>query len=156
MRLSQKDPTDDALAAIASIRDNSDAPLVTAHPEAEAAEAAGDDAPPTAADHDGADVYSRSGPGPLDAIRFKWTARRDANGDYFVDETIGPQSRAMTSGPMPRGQAIAFVDQQEREARDRFTRLKDDMTVRSPEQAAAKAAVEQAHREHDASEDQGF
>ena len=35
--------------------------------------------------------YSRIGPGPMAAIRFKWTVRLD-NGDYYVDETIGENS----------------------------------------------------------------
>ena len=35
--------------------------------------------------------YSKVGPGPMAAIRFKWTVRED-NGDYYVDETIGENS----------------------------------------------------------------
>src|SRR5204862_204591 len=47
------------------------------------------------------DTYVKHGPGPLDAIRFKWTARPGGDGSYFVDETIGDNPRVMTSGPMP-------------------------------------------------------
>ena len=35
--------------------------------------------------------YSRVGPGPMAAIRFRWTVRAD-NGEYYVDETIGENS----------------------------------------------------------------
>ena len=118
--MSRSDPTDDVLAAIASIFDKSDAPLV--------------------ADH---------------AIRFKWTARRDDNGEYFVDETIGTQSRIMSTGPMAEDEVIAFVDNRVHEARDRFDKLKSDMTIQPADPAAARIAVERAHVEHDASEDQG-
>lgn len=142
--MSRNDPTDDVLAAIASIFDKSDVPLAAAHPE-ESEQSPRDIA-----------GYTRSGPGPLDAIRFKWTARRDDNGEYFVDETIGEQSRAVSSGPLPEDEVIAFVDARVRDARDRFDRLKDDMTVRPADPAAARIAVERAHVEHDVSEDQGF
>lgn len=160
--MSHKDPTEDVLAAIASIfdKDKSETPL--------AAELPGDDhealadqphepaAQPRAAAPPEIDGYCKSGPGPLDAIRFKWTARRDDNGDFFVDETIGVHSRPMVNGPMPEDEVIAFIDTQVREAHERFDRLKDDMTIRSPEAQAAKIAVDRAHAEHDASGDQGF
>lgn len=71
-----------------------------------------------------ANGYFRLGPGPLDAIRFRWTARADGNGGYFVDETIGPKSRAITSGPMSEEDALAFIDLQVQEAFERFERLK--------------------------------
>ena len=150
--MSHSDPTDDVLAAIASIFDKSDAPLVADHPDHVASEA--DQRPVTQARQ--IDGYSRSGPGPLDAIRFKWTARRDDNGEYFVDETIGTQSRIMSTGPMAEDEVIAFVDNRVHEARDRFDKLKSDMTIQPADPAAARIAVERAHVEHDASEDQGF
>lgn len=150
--MSRNDPTDDVLAAIASIFDKSDTPLAAEHPD----ELTPDASPRPAAQTRDVEGYSRSGPGPLDAIRFKWTARRDDNGDYFVDETIGAQSRAISSGPMPADEVIAFVDSRVQDARERFERLKNDMTVRPADPAAARIAVERAHVEHDASEDQGF
>ena len=72
--------------------------------------------------------YVKYGPGPLDAIRFKWTARPAGDGSYFVDETIGHSSRPMTSGPMSREQAISFIDGRDRDARRRFEALKNEMT----------------------------
>ena len=151
MVLSRNDPTDDVLAAIASIFDKPDAPLAAEHPDEMVAQEPQRPAPPR-----NADGYSRSGPGPLDAIRFKWTARRDDNGEFFVDETIGTQSRAISSGPMPEAEVVAFVDARVQEARERFDRLKTDMTVKPADPSAARIAVERAHVEHDASEDQGF
>ena len=145
--MSRSDPTDDVLAAIASIFDKSDVPLAAAHPD----DVSSHEASRPVAQAREIDGYSRSGPGPLDAIRFKWTARRDDSGEYFVDETIGAQSRIMSSGPIPADDVIAFVDSRVREARERFDKLKDDMTVRPADPSAARIAVE-----HDTSEDQGF
>jgi len=75
--------------------------------------------------------YSKTGPGPIAAIRFKWTARRAAGDEYFVDETIGESSAPMTSGPMSRDAAIAMVDDRESEARQRFDQLRYEMTGRA-------------------------
>ena len=58
------------------------------------------------------------------AIRFKWTVRREDNGDYYVDETIGENSRPITSGPMSKEAAIRLVDDRESEAQRRFEQLK--------------------------------
>ena len=37
------------------------------------------------------------------AIRFKWTVRREANDEYYVDETIGENSAPVVSGPLAAG-----------------------------------------------------
>jgi hypothetical protein len=121
--LSQSDPTDHALAAIASILD---------HPEpVRAPENATVEEKPVTPERVEAAGYSKMGPGPMQAIRFKWIVRRDDNGQYFVDETIGDNSRPMTSGPMSAENAIRFVDDRESEARQRFERLKSEMTGRA-------------------------
>jgi hypothetical protein len=136
--LSQSDPTDHALAAIASILDQ---PAEAAHevekPAAEAKPAMPPPLPafppplaPAMASTDG-DDYSKLGPGPIAAIRFKWTARRADNGEYFVDETIGESSAPITSGPMTRDAAIRMVDEREAEARQRFEQLRHEMTGRA-------------------------
>jgi hypothetical protein len=127
--LSENDPTDHALAAIASILDKpeslsfADAPAAAEKPAEK----------PTAVEPPGpveADGYSKIGPGPLPAIRFKWTVRRDDNGDYFVDETIGENSVPISSGPMRSDAAIQFVDERESEARRRFEGIKREMAAR--------------------------
>jgi hypothetical protein len=131
----KKDPTEDVMAAIARIVEN---PTARRLPGAnnEPVTPAGKPAPSPIANEDGpslgADGYSRLGPGPLPALRFRWTARRDG-GEYYVDETIGDYSRPVTTGPMAAEDAIAFVDKQVKDARERFDRLKADMSVRSPE-----------------------
>jgi hypothetical protein len=118
--LSQSDPTDHALAAIASILDQ---PESHHEPEKSAIE----EKPVIAAPITG-DGYSKIGPGPMAAIRFKWTARRDDHGDFYVDETIGDNSRPITSGPMSKESAIQFVDDRAGEAQRRFDQLKNEMT----------------------------
>ena len=64
--------TDHALATIASILDHSDARREPEKPESLV---------PTMADG-----YTKIGPGPLAAMRLKWTVRRNVNNEYFVDE----------------------------------------------------------------------
>ena len=121
------DPTDDALATIASI-------LVQPETHREAEKAAGDvkAVPPAEAlltpDSEG---YSKLGPGPIAALRFRWTARRADNGEYFVDETIGDNSTPIVSGPMSKDAAFRLVDERESEARQRFEQLRQEMTGRA-------------------------
>ena len=81
----QSDPTDHALAAIASILDH---PQENREPEKTAVEEM-----LVRAELVEADGYHKFGPGPMPAIRFKWTVRRGDNGEFFVDETIGENSR---------------------------------------------------------------
>ena len=116
--LSSSDPTDHALAAIASILDQPESDPVTVPVEEKPAD-------PGLIDGDG---YSKTGPGPMAAIRFKWTARRGDSGDYYVDETIGDNSRPISSGPMSRDAAIQLVDDRARESWRKFEQLKGEMS----------------------------
>ena len=126
--MSQSDPTDHALAAIASIREQ---PEPEHEPEkAEIEETPAAPEPSIAPEPIEAEGYSKVGPGPMAAIRFRWTVRREDNGEYYVDETIGEHSAPIASGPLTRDAAIRFVDQRENEARERFEMLKSEMTGR--------------------------
>lgn len=166
--MSQGDPTDNALAAIASILDQPEVRREPARPAAEekapvtppplppSAEpttpveahaplevpapvqppAPIEAHPPTEAqrpvEHHApieAHGYSRVGPGPMAAIRFRWTVRLD-NGEYYVDETIGENSPPVVSGPMSRDAAVQMVHDREADARRRFDQLKSEMTGR--------------------------
>lgn len=120
--MSQSDPTDHALAAIASILDQ---PQPHREPEKIAVEEK--PASPEAIEAEG---YSKTGPGPMAAIRFKWTVRRESNGEYYVDETIGENSTPVVSGPMTADAAISLVDDRASEARQRFEQLRSEMTGR--------------------------
>ena len=121
--VSQSDPTDHALAAIASILDHPGS-----HREPEKAKVEEQPEPSRQVEADG---YSKVGPGPMEAIRFKWTVRREDNDQYFVDETIGENSQPVSSGPMSADAAIRFVDDQASEARQRFEALKSEMAGRA-------------------------
>ena len=95
--MAQSDPTDNALAAIASILDQ---PEIHREPEKPAVTEQRPVAPPpipVAHPPIEAHGYSKIGPGPMAAIRFKWTVRLD-NGDYYVDETIGENSTRSSAG----------------------------------------------------------
>jgi hypothetical protein len=120
--VSQSDPTDNALAAIASMLDSPDIHRETERPLVEEKPAT---PPPLEADG-----YSKMGPGPMAAIRFKWTVRED-QGDYYVDETVGENSTPVVTGPMTKDAAVELVDDREAEARHRFEQLKAEMAGRS-------------------------
>jgi hypothetical protein len=149
--LSQIDPTDHALAAIAHILDQAEGsrePEVTREPEAASppempaqvlAEASVppplpaamiDETPlaPAAVEVEG---YSKVGPGPMAAIRFKWTVRRGDEDHFYVDETIGENSAPIVAGPMSADDAVRMVDTAESEARQRFEQLRSEMTGRA-------------------------
>jgi hypothetical protein len=112
---SQSDATGHALATISSILDHSDA-----HRDGERN--------PTLVPAD-ADGYTKIGPGPLAAIRFKWTVRRATNDQYFVDEMIGENSTGTANGPMAMEAAMKLVDDREAEARRRFEQLRSEITA---------------------------
>jgi hypothetical protein len=127
--VTQSDPTDHALAAIASILDRPDnrrEPEKAALAEQRPVAPPPIPAPPAPIEAHG---YSKHGPGPMAAIRFKWTVRLE-NGDYYVDETFGGSSTPIVSGPMSREAAIQMVDDRESDARRRFEQLKSEMTGR--------------------------
>ena len=164
--MSQNDPTDNALAAIASILDQP--PVIPRERERPAAEDLPATPPPLEEASPSLAVppplegppplepalpfeaavpfettlpfeahgYSKVGPGPMAAIRFKWTVRED-HGDYYIDETIGENSTPIVIGPMSKDAAIQSVDDREAEARRRFEQLKSEMTGRA---AAANLA----------------
>jgi hypothetical protein len=117
-----QDPTDHALAAIASILDQPQSP-----PQPEKV---GVEEVPLAPERSSADGYQKIGPGPMVAIRFKWTVRRGDDG-YYVDETIGEDTAPVVSGPMSADAAVKFVDDRESEAQRRFDALKNEMAGRS-------------------------
>jgi hypothetical protein len=124
--VAQRDPTDHALATIASILDQ---PESRREPEKAAVaeqKPVGPPPIPVTSTPIEAHGYSRHGPGPMASIRFKWTVRLE-NGDYYVDETIGENSAPIVSGPMSREAAIQMVDDRESDARRRFEQLKSEM-----------------------------
>ena len=120
--MSQSDPTNHALAAIASILDQ---PEFHREPEKTVVEER-----PIAPGGIEADGYQKVGPGPIAAIRFKWTVRRGDHDEYYVDERIGENSMPIISGPLTGDAAIRFVDDRASEARQRFEQLKNEMAGR--------------------------
>src|SRR4051794_30013788 len=94
--LTQSDPTDHALAAIASIYDPPESHGENEKPAEKAPSIA-----PTQADG-----YSRLGPGPIAALRIKWTVRHAEHDEYYVDETIGEHSTPAASGALSREDAV--------------------------------------------------
>jgi hypothetical protein len=129
--VSQSDPTDNALAAIASILDNPEPKQPQQPPQLPPEAAKPVEEKPLAPEQVDADGYSKVGPGPIASIRFKWTARRADTGEFYVDETIGEGAAPVTNGPMSRDAAVKFIDDRESEARQRFENLRSEMTGRS-------------------------
>jgi len=131
--LAHNDPTVHALATIASILDRSRPRRGVEKPstaKATAEKAPADTAPaetsPSLVPAE-ADGYTKVGPGPIAAIRFKWTVRRADNDEYFVDERIGDNAAQTTSGPMAKEAAVKLVDDREADARRRFEQLRSEM-----------------------------
>jgi len=144
--LAEIDPTDHALATIASILEHPEPVLVVRDSATETAVAdeqavaqeqvVTDEHPvveeqPLVPEHTDADGYSKVGPGPMVAIRLKWTVHRGDDGQYYVHETIGEQSAPVVSGPMTSEAAVRFVDAQEEEANKRFELLRSEIAGRS-------------------------
>src|SRR5579864_1190100 len=126
--LSQGDPADEALAAIASILDEGELRRGSDKAAARDKSAGGDNSTPARTTTEvEADGYSKIGPGPMDAIRFRWTVRHADGDDYYVDETIGENSVPIVNGPMSAEAAIRLVDEREAEAQQRFDRLRNEM-----------------------------
>ena len=149
--MSEIDPTDQALATIASIFERPEPALVVReteiireteiavvgeHPDVEEHHEV-DEHPvveeqPLVPEHPAdADGYSKVGPGPMVAIRLKWTVHRGDDGQYYVHETIGEQSTPVVSGPMTSEAAVRFVDEHETEANKRFELLRSEIAGRS-------------------------
>lgn len=78
-----------------------------------------------------AEGYSKAGPGPITALRFKWTVRRGDDG-FYVDETIGTNLSPVSNGPLEAEAAIKFVDARADSANAHFEALKSEMTGRGP------------------------
>jgi hypothetical protein len=57
--------------------------------------------------------------------------RHEADGEYYVDETIGENSAPITTGPMSADAAIQLVDDREREAQRKFQQLRSEMSGRA-------------------------
>lgn len=146
--MAEIDPTDHALATIASILEHPEPVLVVRETETEMVVAgerehiAADEQPivdehpvveeqPLVPEHTDADGYSKVGPGPMVAIRLKWTVHRGDDGQFYVHETIGEQSVPVVSGPMTSEAAVHFVDAQEHEAHRRFEELRSEIAGRS-------------------------
>ena len=128
--MTQSDPTDEALATIASILEYQQTPRESEEPATPS--------PPIAPV--GADGYTKIGPGPMAAIRFKWSVRRGEDDEYFVDEMIGENSSPIVLGPMSAEAAIKLVDERENEARARFEQIRREMMVHGPAADTADAA----------------
>ena len=165
------DPTDNALAAIASILDQTKTPPDPAKVTENKADKAADHASPPVEEPPAAAAmppplplsiepkpaeseppppepepqpapepqpvqpievngYSKVGPGPMAALRFRWTVREDG-GRYYVDETFGDGSSPHVNGPMDGDAAIKFVDDREAAARQRFEHFKQEMISRT-------------------------
>jgi hypothetical protein len=148
--LAHSDPTDHALATIASILDHpeprremekasrapagkspiSKSPIDKSPIDKSPMHKAPAQTSPSLVPAD-ADGYTKVGPGPIAAIRFKWTVRRADNDDYFVDEMVGENPTPKTSGPMPKEAAVRLVDDREAKARRRFEELRSEMNGRA-------------------------
>ena len=121
--MTQSDPTDEALATIASILE---------HPQGHRSQDTPTTGSPSIAPTQ-ADGYSKIGPGPMASIRFKWSVRRGEHDEYFVDESIGEGAMPLViGGPMSADDAMKLVDERESDAHRRFEQIRREMISRGP------------------------
>ena len=121
--MTQSDPTDEALATIASILE---------HPQSHRSHDTPTPGSPSIAPTQ-ADGYSKIGPGPMASIRFKWSVRRGEHDEYFVDESIGEGAMPLViGGPMSADDAMKLVDERESDAHRRFEQIRREMISRGP------------------------
>ena len=135
--MTKSDPTNEALGTIASILDGSKSPK-----SPRATEGPATASPPIAPVE--ADGYTKIGPGPMEAIRFRWKVRRGENNEYFVEEAIGEISPPVVIGPMTADVAVKLVDERESDARKRFEQIRSEMIGRGI------AALDAASKDRDA------
>lgn len=130
--MSDIDPTENALATIASILEHPEPAREAQQPVAEQAadEQAIVDEPPLAPEPADADGYSKIGPGPMAALRLKWTVQRGEDDRYYVHETIGDYSTPIVNGPMTAEAAVRLVDERESDAQHRFEALRNEISGR--------------------------
>ena len=140
--MAEIDPTENALATIASILDDH-GPARQAEKAPADGKVSGEDTK-AAAETDGAhevhlpadepiqaEGYSRLGPGPFPALRYKWTVHRGNDGRFYVHETIGESLAPIVIGPFTAADAVRAVDQHEAEARQRFEALRNEIAGQS-------------------------
>ena len=135
--MTKSDPTNEALGTIASILDGSKSPK-----SPRATEEPATASPPIAPVE--ADGYTKIGPGPMEAIRFRWKVRRAENNEYFVEEAIGEISPPVVIGPMTADVAVKLVDERESDARKRSEQIRSEMIGRGI------AALDAASKDRDA------
>jgi hypothetical protein len=127
--LTQSDPTDEALATIASILE---------HPQSHRIQDTPTTGSPSIAPAE-ADGYAKIGPGPMASVRFRWSVRRGEHDEYFVDESIGEGSMPIVvGGPMSADDAMKLVDDRESDAHRRFEQIRREMMSRGPAADAAR------------------
>lgn len=88
------------------------------------------DEQPLVPEQSDADGYSKVGPGPMAALRFKWTVQRGDDGQFYVHETIGEYSTPVVSGPLSSEAAVKLVDEREADAHHRFEVLRNEISGR--------------------------
>ncbi|MGN6308865.1 MAG: hypothetical protein ACTHNN_04850 [Xanthobacteraceae bacterium] len=83
--------------------------------------------------------YTRTGPGPIAAIRTRWTARPVGSITFVVDEVMGENGTPMTSRPMSREAAIKLIDERAQAAHERYALLRSELAW--PTEDAAEPTV---------------
>ena len=93
----------------------------------------------TKADATASEGYTRTGPGPIAAIRMRWTARPVGSVTFVVDEAMGDNGTPVTSRPMSREAAIKLIDERAQAAHERYALLRNELAW--PTEDTAEPAV---------------
>jgi hypothetical protein len=86
-------------------------------------------------------AYTRTGPGPIESIRMRWTARAVGSITFVVDETMGDNGTPITSRPMSREAAIKLIDERAQAAHERYALLRSELAWPTEESAEPAVAM---------------
>lgn len=79
------------------------------------------------AHNDVRDGYTHIGHATSGAVRFKWTARLQADGRFVVDETVGSGAVPVRSRPLSKDEVQSYIDERQRRIQGKIDEVKREL-----------------------------
>jgi hypothetical protein len=73
------------------------------------------------------DGYTHIGAATSGAFRFKWTARQQGDGRFFVDETVGSSSVAVRSPLLLKADVLPWIEERQRRIQSKVDAVKREL-----------------------------